>query len=88
MVSRIPISEARDKLDQLVERVSAGEEFVLERGGIDVCRLGPAAPQKVLLGRDLAALIDSLPKPDDGFFEDVESFVRNQQNAPPPPVWE
>lgn len=86
MVSRIPISEASGHLDDLVERVRAGEEFVIEKAGKDVLRIGPADARR-MLGRDLVELLDRLPAPDDEYFDEVERVARNQ-GEPPANEWE
>lgn len=86
MVSRIPLSEAAGHLDDLVERVRAGEEFVVEKAGKDVLRIGPAKPRG-MLGRDLIELLDRLPAPDDAYFDEVEKVARNQ-GEPPANQWE
>ena len=81
MVSRIPISEAKERLDDLIERIRAGEQFVIERGGVDVCRIVPAEPRR-MTGEDLVSLLKTLPPPDEGFADDVEDGIRNQGTAP------
>lgn len=86
MVSRISISDATGNLDDLVDRVRAGEEFVIERAGEDVLRIGPALPRQ-LLGRDLIELLDRLPAPDPEYLDEVESIARNQ-GEPPSVKWE
>lgn len=39
----VPLAEAKNKLSELVERVSRGEEFVITRHNTQVARLIPAA---------------------------------------------
>ncbi len=39
----IPLAEAKNKLSELVERASRGEEFVITRHSAEVARLVPAA---------------------------------------------
>ena len=82
MVSRISISEVDGHLNDLIGRVKAGEEFVVEQAGEDVLRIGPAKPRQ-MLGRDLIELLKRLPRPDDQFFDDVESATNNQGELPP-----
>ena len=38
----IPLAEAKNKLSELVDRVSRGEEFVITRHNTEVARLVPA----------------------------------------------
>jgi len=86
MVSRISISDATGHLDDLADRVRKGEEFVVERAGQDVLRIGPVQPRQ-LLGRDLIELLQRLPAPDSDFFDEVESITTNQ-GEPPTIKWE
>jgi antitoxin (DNA-binding transcriptional repressor) of toxin-antitoxin stability system len=86
MVSRISITDVSRQLDDLVERARKGEEFVVERGGEAVCRIGPAGRRGATVS-DLADLLDRLPRPDDAFWDEVEQVTRNQPPVPPSP-WE
>lgn len=40
-MSSVPLAEAKNKLSELVERVSRGEEFVITRHNAEVARLVP-----------------------------------------------
>jgi prevent-host-death family protein len=76
MESRISATEAARRFSDLLNRVYyKGEEFVVERGGKPVCRIVPA-PRKRFTGSDLARLWARLPKPDKGFWDDVEEAIR------------
>jgi len=86
MVSRIPISEAKARLDDLADRVSAGEEFIIERGGTDVLRISRAsAPVGTM--NELVSLLTTLPVPDDEYLDELERLSRNQGTAPAT-LWE
>lgn len=39
--SSVPLAEAKNKLSELLERVSRGEEFVITRHHIEIARLVP-----------------------------------------------
>jgi antitoxin (DNA-binding transcriptional repressor) of toxin-antitoxin stability system len=82
MVSRISVSEVAGHLNDLIGRVRAGEEFVVEQAGEDVLRIGPVKPRQ-MLGSDLIELLKRLPKPDDEFFDEVERAINNQGELPP-----
>ena len=42
---RIPVSDAKGQLSELVRRAESGEEVVLTRHGKDIARLVPVQPQ-------------------------------------------
>ena len=58
-----------------------GERFVIERAGVAIGELRPVAPVR-FTGRDLYALLRSLPPVDDAFLDDVEEAIRQQPAAP------
>ena len=41
----VPLAEAKNKLSELVDRVSRGEEFVITRHDVEIARLTPARGQ-------------------------------------------
>jgi antitoxin (DNA-binding transcriptional repressor) of toxin-antitoxin stability system len=86
MVSRIPIADIAARLDDLLDRVKAGEEFLVHRGGEDVCRIGPVESHP-LTGERLVELLRALPRPDDAYLDDVERAARDQPELPASP-WE
>jgi prevent-host-death family protein len=57
-MERISVKEARRQLSSLLDRVAAGEEFILLRRGKEVARLVP--PQSQSLFPSLKNLRDSL----------------------------
>lgn len=85
MIKRVPATEAARNLSELLNRVRyRGEEFVIERGGQPVCRMVPAGPSGFTLG-DLAQLLDSIAKPDAGYWRAVEQAARKQPKVPKSP---
>lgn len=54
---RIPLAEAKNKLSELVERVSRGEEFVITRHDQEIARLVPASrPSRESVLRSVEAM--------------------------------
>lgn len=52
-MTEVGVHQAKTHLSQLLQRVAAGEEIIIARGGKPVARLVPfAAPQARVLGRD------------------------------------
>jgi antitoxin (DNA-binding transcriptional repressor) of toxin-antitoxin stability system len=86
---KITASEAARSFSDVVARVHyRGEEFVVEKGGVAVCRISPVgqgAPKSTL--GDLLGFLDSMPPVDDGFKEVVLEATRKQPKLPRSP-WE
>jgi antitoxin (DNA-binding transcriptional repressor) of toxin-antitoxin stability system len=81
MKTRISATQTARRFSELMNRVRyRGESFVVERGGKPVCEILPAQPTK-FSGRELADLLRSLPKPDEGYFALVESLVAKQRKV-------
>ncbi len=85
--TRISATEAAKRFSDLLNRVRyRGEEFVIERGGEPVCRLSPVGP----VGKTVAEVSDALwngPKPDAGYWDDLEDIIKRQPGLPSSP-WE
>lgn len=53
----VPLAEAKNKLSELVERVSRGEEFVITRHDTEIARLIPAKrPSRQDVGEAIAKM--------------------------------
>lgn len=84
---RLSATEAARGFSELLNRVRyRGESFIIERGGVAIGELRPAAPVR-FTGPDLLTLLRSLPPVDEEFFDDVETAARNQPSLPESP-WE
>ena len=83
MESKITASEASRNFSDILNRVKyKGEVFVVERNGERVCRIVPADVEwKSAV--ELAESWSRIPKPDPGFWDDVEEGIR-QMNQPLP----
>lgn len=87
MESNISATEAARSFSDLINRVLyKGDVFVIERGGRPVCRIVPARPVKFTL-RDLVQLLKTIPKPDGGYWDDLEEIRKGQPSLPESP-WE
>ncbi len=86
MESHISATQAARTFSDVVNRVRyRGEAFVIERGGEPVCRIVPVGPAARTVA-DLVRLLDSVPRPDDGYLEVLED-VTTRQPPPPPSRW-
>jgi len=66
----VNIHEAKTQLSRLIERVCAGEEIIIARGGKPVARLAPLEPRRprrlgLLKGKIWVAKDFNAPLPDD-----------------------
>lgn len=66
----VNIHQAKTQLSRLIERVCAGEEIIIARGGKPVARLAPLAPRRprrlgLLKGKIWVAKDFNAPLPDD-----------------------
>ena len=83
----ISATEAARSFSELLDRISyRGESFVIERGGEPVCEMSHVKPLR-FTGADLLSLLDSLPKPDSGYW-DVLAEATQQREAVPQSPWE
>ena len=83
---RITATEAARKFSEILNRVAyKGETFVVERSGRTICEISPIAQGKRFTAADFAEMINSAPRPDDQYFDDVEEIIRNRQPIAPSP---
>jgi len=68
---------ARHFFDLLNRVVLRGESFVIERGGGPICRIVPIGPPQCTPA-GLAELLRSIPKPDAGYWKDLEEIAKHQ----------
>ena len=88
MESHLTATEAIRSFSELLERVRVrGETFVIESGGVPVCRMTPVVANGHPSGEALARRIEGLPRPDPHFADDLETIVRQQPHLPDSP-WE
>lgn len=85
MESHISATRAARSFSDLLNRVAyRGESFVVERGGQPVCRLVPAGPRKCTV-TELVEFLRTAPKPDGGYWEDLEDIIGSQPPLPKAP---
>ena len=81
METRITATELAKSLSDILNRVRyRGERFVIERNGEPIASLAPSAPVGITMG-ELAALLANLPRPDEGFVDDLEAIQASQPKA-------
>jgi prevent-host-death family protein len=78
MKSEISATDAARRFSEVVNRVRyRNETFVVKRGGEPVCEIVPVRPATIT-GRELVALLRSLPHPDKQYLDEVQRHLRNQ----------
>lgn len=78
MKLRITATESARKFSEIMNRVHyRGESFIVERGRKPICEILPARPAR-FTGKDLVALLHSLPRPDDEYLSLVEKLGAKQ----------
>jgi len=83
----VSATEAARRFSDLINRACYQKEtFIVERGGKQLCQIGPLEDQRFTFG-DLVDLLSRLPKPDDEYLDAVEEITRNQEPVGPSP-WE
>ena len=82
MESHISATRAARNFSDLLNRVVyRGEAFLIERGGQPVCRIVPAGPRRCTVA-DLVEFLRTAPKPDPGYWDDLEEIIRSQPPLP------
>ena len=77
-------TEAARSFSELLNRVAAGEEIELVRGGAQVAVISPVR-QRLMPAQRFRELIASAPAPDDGFLEDIRGARASV--GPPEDAW-
>jgi antitoxin (DNA-binding transcriptional repressor) of toxin-antitoxin stability system len=90
MQTKITATELARNLSDILNRVHyKGESFVVERNGETVALLEPPKNSKVFTVADFVEWWEKAPKPDPGFWDDVEEAHRlMNQPLPDPPSWQ
>ena len=87
MKSHLSATQAVRQFSDLLNRVRyRGEEFIIERGGEQICTISPIKPA-TCTGAELAELLRALPKPDPGYWDAVEEATKHYTEMPKSP-WE
>jgi antitoxin (DNA-binding transcriptional repressor) of toxin-antitoxin stability system len=76
-----------ERLDEMLERASQGEEFAIERDGEVIATIGPPSVQLGITWGEFVAKYRDLPRPDPGFADDLEAIQAEQPPMTAPPEW-
>ena len=84
--ARISATDLSRSLSDVLSRVRYREErFVIERNGEAIALLTPLGPGRRTTMRQLVELLKGVPRPDDGFADDLETVQRSQEPVGSPP---
>ena len=70
--TKLTVEDFAARLDEILDRVTAGERFAIEEDGEVVATIGPPAEKRMVTLRQLAEALAKLPPLDDDFAADVE----------------
>ena len=70
-----------ERLDEVLDRASQGEEFAIERDGEVIATIGPPNADSGPTLRELAIKLAQLPPLDDEFEADIGAVRANQRPA-------
>lgn len=73
-----------ERLDELLDRASRGEEFALERDGEVFAIVGPPPGTSAVTRGESVAKYPKAPRPDDQFADDLEAVRASQGVAERP----
>lgn len=86
MESHLTATEAARSFSEILDRIcDRGDSFVVERGGQPVCRIVPVSRHCTVA--DLRRLLESGPRPDAEFLDEVDKLAQAQPILPAGP-WE
>jgi antitoxin (DNA-binding transcriptional repressor) of toxin-antitoxin stability system len=71
--------ELVERLDEVLDRASQGEEFAIERDGEVIAILGPLPVKPGITWGEFVAKNPDLPKPDDRFADDLEAILAERE---------
>jgi hypothetical protein len=87
MTERLTSTQLLGRLNDLLTRVhDRGESFLIERDGAPIATLAPPPEPTGVTWRQFATLYGNLPRPDDGFADDLEA-IHSAQAPIEPPEW-
>ncbi len=82
METKITATELAKSLSEILNRIRyRGERFVIQRNGEAIATLTPAGVGSGVTLKELAALLDTLPRPDESFADDLEAIQSSQRPA-------
>ena len=84
--SKLTVEEFAARLDEVLNRVSAGERFAIHRDGESIAILAPPIAKLGITARELIAQVGNLEMPGDGFADDLEA-IQAAQGYPEFPEW-
>ena len=88
-ITHISEVDAARTFTELLARVHAGEEYIIEKGGEPVAVLHSAVPARRRISECIALLPDdSTATVDPDFSKDVESGIESHREPLHPPAWD
>lgn len=80
-------AELAERLDEVLDRASQGEEFGIERDGDVFATIGPPPAKPGITWGEFLATYHLRPRPDDRFADDLEAILAEREVISEGPEW-
>ena len=89
VTDKLTEAEFAERLDDVLDRASQGEEFAIERDGEVIALVRPPAPsaQPSITWGEFVAKYPDFPAPDDRFADDLEAILAERKLLTDGPEW-
>ena len=87
VAERLTVADLETGLTEVLERVSHGEQFTIERDGEVIATIIPPEPRSGITWGEFVATYHERPRPDDRFADDLEAILAEREMLSDPAEW-
>ena len=87
VAERLTLADLAAGLTEVLERVSHGERFMIERDGEVIATLTPPELNRGITWGEFVATYHERPRPDERFADDLEAILAEREMLSDPPEW-
>ena len=87
VAERLTVADLATTLMEVLDRVSNGEEFAIERNGEVIASIGPPSAKPAITWGEFVATYHLRPRPDDRFADDLEAILAEREMLTDAPEW-
>ena len=87
VAERLTLADLAAGLTEVLERVSHGERFMIERDGEVIATLTPPELDRGITWGEFVATYHKRPRPDERFADDLEAILAEREMLSDPPEW-
>ena len=87
VAERLTVTDLATSLTEVLDRVSSGEEFAIERNGKVIATIGPPSAKPSITWGEFVATYHLRPRPDDRFADDLEAILAEREMLTDTPEW-